>query len=108
MMKQQLLAAGAIATTNSLASTEVKTTQVFTDCINGFVVTGVPNELYQSLLQTPGFIAVEQDKTVSIYDTLLDDHILGASYENGTRSLQAVSQVTPWGIKRVNGPIKPA
>jgi hypothetical protein len=107
MMKQQLLAAGAIATTNSLASTEVKTTQVFTDCINGFVVTGVPNELYQSLLQTPGFIAVEQDKTVSIYDTLLDDHILGASYENGTRSLQAVSQVTPWGIKRVNGPIKP-
>jgi hypothetical protein len=102
-----LIATGAIATTNSLASsTEVKTTLVFTDCINGFVITGVPNELYQSLLQTPGVIAVEQDKTVSIYDTLIDGDLLGASHENGTRALQAISQVTPWGIKRVNGPIK--
>lgn len=103
LMKQQLMAAGTMATFDPLATMEVKTTQVFTDCINGFVVRGVPNELYQSLLQTPGVIAVEQDKTVSIYDTLLD----GDNLDAGARSLQAISQVTPWGIKRVNGPIKP-
>jgi hypothetical protein len=72
VMKQQLMAAGTMATLDPLATMEVKTTQVFTACINGFVVRGVPNELYQSLLQTPGVIAVDA----------------------GARSLQTISQVT--------------
>jgi hypothetical protein len=113
-MKQQIMANGTISTTDSLVNMPVTPSLVFTECIKGFVLTGVPEEIYQTLLETTGVTRVEPDRTVSIYDTLTDDsrHLLTqyndrkASGQNSTLSLQAISQVKPWGITRVRGPIK--
>jgi hypothetical protein len=106
-MKQQMVESGEISTSSSLANVQVTPSLVFTSCIKGFVVTGVPDELFLSLHRIPGVITVEPEMTVSIYDTLIYDDDQHSSNHNATRLLQAKSQVTPWGIQRVKGPIKP-
>jgi hypothetical protein len=105
-LKQQLIANGTIqVTTNDVVN--VRTDRIYTKSIRAFLVTGVPEVMVSSLLQTPGVTSVEPDRMGSIDSTVRSDNTTAKDppRNQGIRSMQAVAQTTPWGVKTVGGPI---
>jgi subtilisin family serine protease len=90
---------------------EVQTGRIFTSSIKGFTLTGVPEELAQSLIDMTGVIAIEEDMTISIDDPLEWNQADGLSdqernlYEVDTKGNSSCPQFLPWGIQRIGGPV---
>jgi subtilisin family serine protease len=115
-VKQLLIANGTLSRPNVLADAPVSPSLIFTETIKGFLMKGVPQEIYSMLLKTKNVIRVEPDRVVSINQEfsrkkkdLLSKQKQKTSSANPQRNrlLQSKSQVLPWGIKRIGGPIKP-
>jgi hypothetical protein len=104
-LKQQLIANGTIqVTTNDVVN--VRTDRIYTKSIRAFLVTGFPEVMLSSLLQTPGVTSVEPDRMNSIITEAGRERNTAKNQQGnqGNRSMQEV-QRTPWGVRRVCGPI---
>jgi len=115
-VKQLLIANGTLSRSDIVTNTKVSPSLIFTETIKGFLMKGVSQEIYSMLLKITNVIRVEPDRVVSIYGALgqkkrhlLSKHKQETDLANPehNRMLQSKSQVLPWGIKRIGGPIKP-
>jgi len=115
-VKKLLIANGTLSRSNIVTDAEVSPSLIFTETIKGFLMNGVSQEIYSMLLKIKNVIRVEPDRVVSITGVLgkknrnlLPKHKDQSSVANPehNRLLQSKSQVLPWGIKRIGGPIKP-
>jgi hypothetical protein len=114
-VKQLLISNGTLSTSDVVTNTQVSPSLIFTETIKGFLMKGVSEEISSLLLKMRNVIRVEQDKVVSINGVLNQNsrHLLlkykyqtSIARPQSNRLLQSKSQVLPWGIKRVGGPIK--
>ncbi len=105
-LKQQLIANGTIqVTTNDVVN--VRTDRIYTKSIRAFLITGVPEVMLSSLLQTPGVTSVEPDRTVTGTSAVKSGSTTAKDQpgNQGIREMQQTAQETPWGVSRVGGPI---
>ncbi len=113
-VKQSLIAAGTLSTSDDVTNTQVSTSLIFTESIKGFVMSGVSEEISDMLLKASNVIRVEPDKIVSIHNGLDNgSRQLQSEFKHratldsqGNRLMESKNQILPWGIKRVGGPIK--
>lgn len=105
LVKDQLIANGTIqATENDVV--EAPTNRIWTASIQGFLIKGVPDSLLPTLRQTSGVAYVQPDRIISVSNAVKSDFInrKNQKVQHSLRSMQEV-QITPWGVKRVGGPI---
>jgi hypothetical protein len=115
-VKQLLIANGTLSKSYAVTHTKVEPSLIFTNTIKGFSIRGVSEEISSMLVKMANVVRVESNRVVSINGALdkdsrnrLSRRKNQASFDNekNKRMLQSKSQVIPWGIKRVGGPIKP-
>jgi subtilisin family serine protease len=105
-LKQQLIANGTVqATTNDVV--DVPPDRIYTESIRAFLITGIPEVMLSSLLQTPDVTSVEPDRIISINSKMKNESTKANDQpgKQGIRSMQAIAQAIPWGVTRVGGPI---
>ena len=102
-LKQQLIANGTLPVTANAVVT-IPSDRIFTKSVKAFLIKGVSDAMLSSLRQTKGVIKVEPDMIVSVNGGSIKPEE-DLTTKQGTRSLQSIDQIIPWGVKRVGGPI---
>jgi hypothetical protein len=112
-MKQEIMT-NTLSTSNELlANIPIEPSFIFTKSIKGFVIHGVPDQMYASLHASPKVVKVEPDLAISI-NNMIDGERKGKlkaqhkirKHHDLLNLTQSTSQVVPWGVKRVGGPIR--
>jgi len=96
-LKKLLISNGTIPIASNDVVINVQPEHIFTNCIKGFVIQGIHDTMYSSLLQITGVIRVEADRITSIEDSM-DNKSESTTKED---EIEIQQQVTPWGVSRV-------
>lgn len=110
--KQKLIANSLSSAGELLANIPIAPSFIFTRSIKGFAIHGVPDQMRAMLHEIPSAIKVEPDLVISIDDMMdgVTKTKLKVHHKNRENDLlnltQSTSQIVPWGVKRVGGPIR--
>ena len=91
-LKTLLISNGTIPIASNDVAINVQPELIFTSCIKGFVIQGIHDVMYSSLLQITGVIRVEPDRITSI-----------TTKPGNEVSITSI----PWGVHRVRGDTPP-